>query len=421
MRKFSKNTIDKAKKKIKAHYLNLSIHAYLESRKFELFCMEFDVDNIWNSIIENFNTKYLLKEGFQFSKNDIPNYFVDDMLGIFLGTIFDKDSEKFLEVVPEMLRDYSEWNQKNPNSESLEKDLVWMIRGDCLDFGFDPENDVMASFELAGFGNNYFDDDNSQETKKIEVPNNDCRFGSSIPIEINESLKKFKDEYPNSQKIAFIMMQFGKSESHKDILKSIRDTLFQNGCIGLRADDKEYHNDVYYNILTYIYGCGFGIAVFDIIDEKSFNPNVSLEVGYLLALRKQVCLLKEKSLKTLQSDLVGKLYREFSIDNCDISIGNELNNWLDDKGLRGTPTNPDEDYNKLRSYLINIAFKEFNISKNENYSYAKDLVYGSIQKFKPEFLEVMKKMGFVNSDYSLTEVGSLFIRNTLADYLLGHL
>ena len=128
-------------------------------------------------------------------------------------------------------------------------------------------------------------------------------------------------------------MQFGKTESHTNILIAIRKALAENKLSGVRADDKYYHDDNYYNILTYLHGCDIGIAVFETLTEPQFNPNISLEVGYLLGLRKPVCLLKEKSLSALHSDLVGKLYREFDINNCESTINRELNNWLFDKEL----------------------------------------------------------------------------------------
>jgi hypothetical protein len=161
-------------------------------------------------------------------------------------------------------------------------------------------------------------------------------FVEKAPPAIQESLKKFKDDFPNPENVAFIMMQFGETEEFTKISISIRKTLKENGLIGLRADDKEYNADIYYNILTYLHGCNFGIAVFEKISDEYFNPNVSLEVGYLLALNKQVCLLKEKTLPNLTSDLVGKLYREFNIEDCEISISNVLRNWLDDKGFLKT-------------------------------------------------------------------------------------
>jgi hypothetical protein len=161
-------------------------------------------------------------------------------------------------------------------------------------------------------------------------------FVEKVPKAVQESLKKFEADFPNPENVAFIMMQFGETEEYTKILISIKKTLKENGLIGLRADDKEYNADKYYNILTYLHGCTFGIAVFEKISDETFNPNVSLEVGYLLALNKQVCLLKEKTLPNLTSDLVGKLYREFNIEDCDISISNVLRNWLDDQGFLKT-------------------------------------------------------------------------------------
>src|SRR3990172_35156 len=87
------------------------------------------------------------------------------------------------------------------------------------------------------------------------------------------------------------------------------------------------------NILTYIYGCEFGIAVFERIESDEFNPNVSLEVGYMLALRKPVCLLKDRTLEILQADLVGKIYRVFDPQDPVGTIQDELSQWLRDKEI----------------------------------------------------------------------------------------
>ena len=85
--------------------------------------------------------------------------------------------------------------------------------------------------------------------------------------------------------------------------------------------------------MTYIYGCGFGVAVFERIEAEEFNPNVSLEVGYMLALKKPVCLLKDKTLKTLHTDLVGKLYKEFDPQNPGKTIPDRISQWLLDKEI----------------------------------------------------------------------------------------
>lgn len=153
------------------------------------------------------------------------------------------------------------------------------------------------------------------------------------PVEITESLARFRQDFPDPNRLAFVMMQFGSTTAHKKILAGIRNALEPHGMTALRADDKEYHDDLYFNILTYIYGVRFGIAVFERIQEDNFNPNVSLEVGYMLGLRKSVCFLKDKTLKTLHTDLVGKLYRSFDPLDPETSIPTELFAWMDQKGF----------------------------------------------------------------------------------------
>ncbi len=60
---------------------------------------------------------------------------------------------------------------------------------------------------------------------------------------------------------------------------------------------------------------------------------MSLEVGYLYGLDKPVCLLKDKTLKTLHTDLVGKLYRPFDPQDPKKTIPTELSKWIKDKGI----------------------------------------------------------------------------------------
>ena len=156
---------------------------------------------------------------------------------------------------------------------------------------------------------------------------------SEAPIEIQESLKRFKLDYPDPRKVAFLVMRFGETKAHIGINAAIKKGLKKYDITGIRADEKQYHDDLFQNVLTYMHGCGFGIAVFERIEEESFNPNISLEVGYMMALGKPVCILKDKTLKTLHSDLVGKLYREFDPFETGTTILEQIALWLRDKGF----------------------------------------------------------------------------------------
>ena len=155
----------------------------------------------------------------------------------------------------------------------------------------------------------------------------------SLP-EIASGLEKFRADYPVGSKTAFIIMQFGATKPHSTMVPCIKETLKKHGITALRADDKEYMDDLFPNIKTYMHACDFGVAVFDRITEDDFNPNVSLEVGYMLGMGKNVLLLKEKTLKYLQTDLAGKLYKPFDTTDIENTMPQQIEKWLSDKGLR---------------------------------------------------------------------------------------
>ena len=153
------------------------------------------------------------------------------------------------------------------------------------------------------------------------------------PPELRDSLERFRADYPNSHRVSFVMMRFGKTHAHQKITAAIEKALDSAGMVSLRADAKLYHDDLLSNVLTYVHGCGSGIAVFERLEEQTFNPNVSLEVGYMLALKKPICLLKDKTLKTLHTDLIGRVYKEFDPQAPDTTIPPQLTAWLKDKGF----------------------------------------------------------------------------------------
>ncbi len=151
-----------------------------------------------------------------------------------------------------------------------------------------------------------------------------------VPPEIQQSIRDFRLDHPDPRKVAFLMMKYGKTKAHENIVEGIKQALAPQGILALRADEKDYHADLYPNILTYLHGCGFGIAVFERIEQEEFNPNVSLEVGYMIALEKRVCLLKDRTLPKLHTDLVSKLYKEFDPQDPIASIPPVLKKWMKD-------------------------------------------------------------------------------------------
>ena len=160
-----------------------------------------------------------------------------------------------------------------------------------------------------------------------------ARVMFDYPPEIMSSLRAFQKDHPSFERNAFVIIQFGRTSAHVAISEAIQATLGRFGLSALRADEKEYHDDLFGNVMTYLYGCRCGIAVFERLEEDQFSPNVALEVGFMRALRKSVCLLKDKTLRELPTDLIGKLYKPFDPQDPKGTIPAVLEKWLRDKDI----------------------------------------------------------------------------------------
>lgn len=141
----------------------------------------------------------------------------------------------------------------------------------------------------------------------------------------NNSL--FKKLY-EGKKTAFIIMKFSKDERFNKALEIIKSKLAEYDIIGIRADEEQFASTIWENIKVYMDNADFGIAIAESVEDQYINSNVSVEIGYMLALKKKVCLLKEKSLDKLHSDFAGIIYKEFDIDNVEESLPKTLEKWM---------------------------------------------------------------------------------------------
>ncbi|OLT34754.1 hypothetical protein BJF84_17130 [Rhodococcus sp. CUA-806] len=126
------------------------------------------------------------------------------------------------------------------------------------------------------------------------------------------------------------------------VYAAIKTALKARGMNAVRADDRDYSDELWSNVEVYLTGCMYGIAVFEDFDERDYNPNVSLELGYLMGRGKRTLLLKEKRLPKLPTDVVHRLYKEFDMLNIDASVEREVGRWVDvDLALRFSPQQGD--------------------------------------------------------------------------------
>jgi hypothetical protein len=100
---------------------------------------------------------------------------------------------------------------------------------------------------------------------------------------------------------------------------------------------RDYTGELWSNIEVYMTCSMYGVAVFEDIDKRDFNPNVSLELGYMLANRRRCLILKEQRLPDLPADVVHRLYKPFDMFDIERSVSREVARWVDvDLGITGT-------------------------------------------------------------------------------------
>jgi len=75
------------------------------------------------------------------------------------------------------------------------------------------------------------------------------------------------------------MMRFDPSPQLQQVHAAIADTLAARNMNAVRADGRDYTGDLWSNIEIYLTGCKYGIAVFEDINQRDFNPTCHSNSG----------------------------------------------------------------------------------------------------------------------------------------------
>lgn len=141
-------------------------------------------------------------------------------------------------------------------------------------------------------------------------------------------------DHPKAAFNAFLMMRFDDTPVNREVVAEVRASLSRYAISVLRADQQSYADSLWDNVRLYMDACDLGIAVFDQTASRDFNPNVSLELGYMMASgKKRLLLLKDRTLPKMPSDLVGHLYKEFDPADVTRTVRLATISWLRDVGI----------------------------------------------------------------------------------------
>ncbi|MBR5781843.1 MAG: nucleotidyltransferase domain-containing protein [Bacteroidales bacterium] len=165
--------------------------------------------------------------------------------------------------------------------------------------------------------------------KEIKVLR-DIDFKMSYMPTYSEAEIKFYKKYGHDA--VFVIMPF--RDELKQVYEIIKNKFTEKGLTAIRADEKEFKNDLWENVKVYLDCCNVAVAVFNKIDQDQdspkYNPNVALEVGYILAKGGKICLLKDKKLPKLPTDLISKMYKEYDSDDVEGTLPESLELWIRD-------------------------------------------------------------------------------------------
>lgn len=152
----------------------------------------------------------------------------------------------------------------------------------------------------------------------------------------NPILKLNPFKVPESN--VFFMTRFRNELHHQELSDAVSAAVRAFGLEFLRADNPNLAETLLWQRVQYcMEACHSGVAVFEAIDEDNFNPNVSLELGYMMGLgNRHLLLLKERRLKKLPADLLGHLYKEFDSFSIEPTVLGRIAEWLKSTGDRKT-------------------------------------------------------------------------------------
>lgn len=153
------------------------------------------------------------------------------------------------------------------------------------------------------------------------------RYTPSLSVNSKYNNPLFRKLF-EGKKTAFIIMKFSEDERFNEALGVIKSKLAEHGIVGIRADEQQFAKTVWENIKVYMDNADYGVAIAESVEDNYINSNVSVEIGYMLALKKKVCFLKEKSLDKIHSDFAGIIYNEFDINNVTKTIPSALEKWM---------------------------------------------------------------------------------------------
>ncbi|MBW2737795.1 MAG: hypothetical protein JRE64_02875 [Deltaproteobacteria bacterium] len=136
----------------------------------------------------------------------------------------------------------------------------------------------------------------------------------------------------DENKNVFVIMRYAPESPLDEIENAIKNTLRRFGLNAILAREKIFDDELWSNVRFCMDHSRYAIVVFERLIQPDFNPNIILELGYMMAIRRPCLILKEKSLPTLNTDIIGRLYTPFDSHKALETVSSAIEGWLQKLG-----------------------------------------------------------------------------------------
>lgn len=161
------------------------------------------------------------------------------------------------------------------------------------------------------------------------------------PPELGYALRGFLAEHPFETNV-FGMTRFPSAESLeldpvRAALDVARDATSMHGLEFHIASDRAIVDDLWMNVSAHMWAAKYGIAFFEDRAIRGINQNMTIEVGAMLMSGRRCALMKDSSILTMPTDLVGQIYKPIDLD-VPSTVEAALHKWLrEDLSLGACP------------------------------------------------------------------------------------
>ena len=156
------------------------------------------------------------------------------------------------------------------------------------------------------------------------------------PLPLVGSIGAFLKNHPFDRNV-FGISRYPNDTDTSDPLNSAfiaaRTTLSEYALEFHLASDRNVADELWPNVAASMWACRYGVAFIESRAEADVNRNVLIEVGAMLMTGRRCVLLKDCSVASMPTDLVGHIYKEIDLDD-PVTIEQALQEWCEaDLGL----------------------------------------------------------------------------------------